>query len=379
MRFTNFIAGASILGAAVASPIHGHKDNKRDLVVVTNRLTSTVVVYGDAPMTFAGASTTVALDADHIPTETASSISYADVTRGEAAPTEAVTTTADAPSTSSSTSASTASSAASSSSSPDSTDFGSGFKGITYSPYTDTGLCKSAEEVASDLKSLSSYGVLRLYGVDCNQVENVFKAKASGQKLFLGVYFMDQIEAGVKQIAAAVSSYGSWDDVVAVSIGNELVNSGAASVETVASYVSTGRAALTSAGYSGPVVSVETFTALINNPGLCDCNDFVAVNAHAYFDQNTAAEDAGSWLINQIERVWGTCNGNKEVVITESGWPSQGQTYGKAVPSKENQVIAIESIKKSCGDATIVFTAFNDYWKADGAWGVEKYWGVLSN
>ena len=87
MLFTNLIAGASILGAAVASPIHGHKDNKRDLVYVTNRVTSTVVVYGDAPMTLAGASTTVALDADHIPTEATSPISYADVTRGDAAPT----------------------------------------------------------------------------------------------------------------------------------------------------------------------------------------------------------------------------------------------------------------------------------------------------
>lgn len=371
MRFSNLIACAGLLGAASASPIHEHKD-KRDLVYVTNHQTSTVVVFGDAPMTFAGASTTLALDADHVPdAATNAPTTLSDVTRENAAPTEAVSTTASA--------SAAQSSSAASSSSVVSSDFGSGFKGITYSPYTESGMCKSAEQVASDLAALSSYGVIRLYGVDCNQVENVFKAKANGQKIFLGIYFMDQIEAGIETAAAAVKTYGSWDDVVAVSIGNELVNSGAASVETVASYVATGRAALSSAGYSGPVVSVETFTALISNPGLCDCNDFVAVNAHAYFDQNTAAEDAGPWLMNQIERVWGTCNGNKQVIITESGWPSKGQAYGKAIPSKENQQIAIQSIKGSCGDATILFTAFNDYWKADGSWGVEKYWGILSS
>ncbi|KAG0673798.1 Glycoside hydrolase, 17 [Kluyveromyces marxianus] len=379
MRFTSLIASASILGAAVSTPIHGHKDNKRDVEYVTNRITSTVVVNGNAPMTLAGASTTLALDSNHIPAAaTAAASPVSDVTRENAAPTEAVSTTAAAPSTTAS-SSSAAAASSSSSSAPSSSDLGSGFQGITYSPYSSNGACKSAEEVASDIAALSSYGTIRLYGVDCNQVENVFKAKAKDQKLFLGVYFMDQIEAGVKQIADAVSSYGSWDDVVAVSIGNELVNSGAASVETVGSYISTGRSALTGAGYSGPVVSVETFTALINNPGLCEYNDFVAVNAHAYFDQNTAAEDAGPWLMNQIERVWGACNGNKKVTITESGWPSQGQTYGKAVPSKENQQKAIESIKQSCGSATILFTAFNDYWKADGPWGVEKYFGVLSN
>jgi outer membrane PBP1 activator LpoA protein len=189
MRFTSLIASASILGAAVSTPIHGHKDNKRDVEYVTNRITSTVVVNGNAPMTLAGASTTLALDSDHIPAAaTAAASPVSDVTRENAAPTEAVSTTAAAPST---TASSSAAASSSSSSAPSSSDLGSGFQGITYSPYSSNGACKSAEEVASDIAALSSYGTIRLYGVDCNQVENVFKAKAKDQKRFLGVYFMD--------------------------------------------------------------------------------------------------------------------------------------------------------------------------------------------
>ncbi|KAH3898997.1 related to Probable family 17 glucosidase SCW4 [Saccharomycodes ludwigii] len=251
--------------------------------------------------------------------------------------------------------------------------------GITYSPYNADGTCKSTSEVASDVAQLTDYPMIRLYGVDCSQVENVLQAKASGQKLFLGIYYVDDISGGVETISSAIETYGSWDDVYTVSIGNELVNGNEATVEQVGEYISTGRSALTSAGYTGPVVSVETFTAVLNNPGLCEYSDYMAVNAHAYFDYNTAAEDAGPWLMNQIERVWGACNGAKKVTITESGWPSEGQTYGKAVPSKSNQEAAISSILDTCGDDTILFTAFNDYWKADGAWGVEKYFGILSS
>ncbi|SCW02133.1 LAFE_0E14906g1_1 [Lachancea fermentati] len=378
MRFFKFVTSASLVGLSAASPLgHEHAAHKRDVVYVTNVRTSTV--YGAAPQSIGGASTTIALDASNTvaqeaATATTSLSAASDVSRAAAAPSEAVTTTASSSGSSAAESSSSSSSAAASSTG----SFDGGAKGITYSPYSSSGACKSSSEVASDLASLTDFSIIRLYGVDCDQVSSVLQAKTSDQKLFLGIYYVDQIESGVETIKAAIESYGSWDDVYAVSIGNELVNSGDATVSQVGSYIDSGRSALTSAGYSGPVVSVDTFIAVINNPGLCDYSDFMAVNAHAYFDYNTAAADAGTWVMEQIERVWGACSGNKNVLITESGWPSQGDTYGKAVPSKSNQEAAISSIKSNCGDDVILFTAFNDLWKADGSLGVEKYWGIFS-
>lgn len=61
----------------------------------------------------------------------------------------------------------------------------------------------------------------------------------------------------------------------------------------------------------------------------------------------------------------------------ETGWPTQGGSNGKAIPSVENQRIAINSIIKAKPD-TILFTAFNDDWKEDtsATKGSEKYWGI---
>ncbi|CCD26822.1 putative family 17 glucosidase NDAI_0I02540 [Naumovozyma dairenensis CBS 421] len=380
MRFQTLLTVASLASSITAAPALQHHKHKRDAVTQTVQAQVTVVVGANnagavlqeadvLAHTTNAATTTTATPVVDTPTTTTSTTNVANVaTTSTLAPSPASTTTTDS-----------SSSTSSSGSSSGSDVSASGFKGITYSPYNSDGSCKSTSQVASDFAKLSDYGVIRLYGVDCNQVENVLQAKSSSQKLFLGIYYVDQIQSGVDTIKNAISTYGSWNDVTTVSIGNELVNGGQATASQVGSYISTGRSALTSAGYTGPVVSVDTFIAVINNPELCNYSDYMAVNAHAYFDQNTAAADSGTWLLNQIQRVWTACDGKKDVVITESGWPTKGETYGLAVPSTENQEAAISSIKNSCGSSTFLFNAYNDLWKADGEYGVEKYWGVYGD
>lgn len=369
---------ASLVGSVVAAPAavaHDHHQHKRGVVVVTQ--TEVVYVTAGAPQVVGGESTTVvwsAINADATASSVVASTTVVLQDQVAGASTYSASSVTYTVATSSAETASTTS-AATVPTSSDSTSFSG--KGITYSPYTASGACKSLSEVQSDVAQLSEYGIIRLYGVDCDQVENVLQAKADGQQLFLGIYFVDQITAGISQMASAIESYGSWDDVYTVSIGNELVNSGAATVSQVASYVSAGRSALTAAGYSGPVVSVDTHIATINNPGLCAISDYVAINAHAYFDYNTEASGAGDWLLLQIQRVWSACGGDKTVLVTETGWPHQGDTYGKAIASPEAHSTAISSIKATCGSSAILFNAFDDLWKADGAQNCEKYWGIL--
>ena len=367
MLFSNIIASTALLGAAVqAAPAnHAHND-KRDVVTTTVQAEATVYVDGNGnPVKTDGAVAAVQI----AEVEGTQAVAAAPAVTTKAIESAAAEKTSSAPAqTSAVVSTGSAASAGS-----------AGVKGVTYSPYNADGTCRSADQVAQDLSQLTAYPTIRLYGVDCNQVANVLKAKAASQKVFLGVFFVDQIQSGVDTMKAAIDQYGSWDDVVSVSIGNELVNGGQATPAQVGQYIATGRSALESAGYSGPVVSVDTFIAVINNPELCKYSDYMAVNAHAFFDKNTVAADSGEWLLQQIQRVWTACDGTKDVVITESGWPSKGETYGVAVPSKDNQKAAVSAITSVCGDSTYLFTAFNDLWKADGEYGVEKWFGVHSD
>ncbi|KAI5959662.1 MP65 [Candida margitis] len=370
------IVSTALLAQALAAPLainqqhqhHKHNEEKRAVHVVTQ--TNVVVVTlgsGDSTTTFTPVSA-------ETPASSASQVTDA--------PQNQPTTTVSASSSSddNDSSSSSASGSDSSSSSQSSSNVGSGgAKGVTYTPYADNGNCKTSSQISSEVAELSGFDIIRLYGVDCDQVAQVLQAKSSGQKIFAGIYDVSAISDGVQTISDAVKAHGSWSDIHTVSVGNELVNSGEASTSQIKSYVNEAKSALKSAGYTGSVVSVDTFIAVINNPELCDYSDYIAVNAHCFFDGGYSADQAGEWVLSQIQRVSSACGNSKNVLITETGWPSKGDSNNKAIPSKQNQESAIQSIKDTCGSASILFTAFNDLWKSDGAYNAEKYWGFLSN
>jgi hypothetical protein len=109
---------------------------------------------------------------------------------------------------------------------------------IAYSPYTSTGGCKAVSDIASDLQTISAQGFqcLRLYGTDCNQIQNVLSAMSStgcSFKLFLGVYDISEATSETSALISAMNS--DWTDVVTISVGNEPVNQGLATVATVIS------------------------------------------------------------------------------------------------------------------------------------------------
>ncbi|KAG0683829.1 hypothetical protein C6P40_005296 [Pichia californica] len=362
----NSIALACMATSSVASPIaHLHHAHKREVVHVTETV---LVTVGGGNTDFANApAATQTTISETQSTGTQTAYEYQVTVADSASSTANFETQAAAIGTSTS-------SAAASTETSSSSAFSAGSKGITYSPYNDDGTCKDLSSVKSDLAKLADYELIRLYGVDCNQVANVFQSKADGQKLFLGIFDVADLASGIQTISSAVSSYGSWDDVHTVSIGNELVNDGEASVAQIGEYVSSAKSLLSSAGYSGSVVSVDTHVAIINNPGLCEFSDYIAFNAHAYWDGSIVGENAGAWLLLQMQRVWSVCN--KNVMCVESGWPHSGDTNGVAVASSSEQAAAISSIQSTCGDDTIVFTAFDDLWKSPGSLGVEQYWGI---
>lgn len=188
--------------------------------------------------------------------------------------------------------------------------------GIVYSPYNDDGTCKSTAVVAVDIGSIHGFGfgMVRIYGVDCNQVSNVLAAaKTFGMKVFLGIFDMGQCEAQLAQLIQFVG--GDWSPVYAISIGNELVNSGAMSAVAMVEKVNSSRNILRIAGYGGPVVIVDTWVAIIANPILCQNSDFVAANCHAFFDGNVLPNAAGKFMSDSIAKLGAACGG-KPVLIT---------------------------------------------------------------
>lgn len=369
MLFKSFVQ-AAIVASAIAQPIqHQHHQHEKKAVVVTNWNTVFVTQTAGAPQQEESQPT-----AEAQPDNEAHAAGVIGDLIGGGDSSSSASSTASTPS-----KPAPSSSGSDSVSIPSSTGSFSGpAKAITYSPYSDDGGCKSASQIKKEVLKLSGFETIRLYGVDCNQVEAALSGFAPGQKLFAGIFDVHQIEKDVETLSKAVKNHGGWDVVSTVSIGNELVNAGQATPSQIGKYVESGRSALKSQGYSGPVVSVDTFIAVINNPDLCKHSDYMAVNAHAFFDGHIAAKDAGDWVLLQLQRVSNACGDSKKVFITETGWPTKGDSNKVAIPSSENQKSALQSISDKCGDSVTYFNAYNDMWKNPGPFNAEQFWGVYT-
>ncbi|KAK3321669.1 cell wall glucanase [Apodospora peruviana] len=262
------------------------------------------------------------------------------------------------------------------------------FTGVTYSPYNSDGTCKTAAQVFADIQQLEGgYSMIRIYGTDCDQIANVMTAAdAIGASVFLGIFDIDDLEAQIAALVDAVLNHGGWSLVDTVSVGNELVNNGQATPDQVMDAVTAARAVLRVKGYAGPVVTVDTFIAVQQHPVLCDASDYCAMNVHAFFDPNTSADQAGNFVLRQVANVREVlADRTQRVVVTEAGWPTQGNANDKAVPGKQNQLTATKSIVSEFGGQEglgnlILFTAFNDPWKKaePGTFYAEQFWGMHS-
>lgn len=251
--------------------------------------------------------------------------------------------------------------------------------GISYSPYNADGSCKSASQVANDMELVAGFSVIRLYGTDCDQIASVLKAiTGRGISLFLGIFDLTQILGECKDIVDATK--GNWSMIKSVSVGNELVNSGRASVREVKAAIELVRLTLKASGYDGPVITVDTMITMKANPELCQASDFCAINCHAFFDGNISAEHAGDFVRDWAHEV-SEATGGMSVVIAETGWPTQGNNNNKAIPSQETHDIAIRSIRRLIPENLILYSAFNDLWKEDSenTHNAEKFWGILGN
>lgn len=261
--------------------------------------------------------------------------------------------------------------------------------GLTYDPFTgsqESSQCKTEDQIASEFDRMTDYKVIRIYGMGCNIIPLAVKnAIKNGQKLMAGAYLSksgggEDLSTVIQTLKDAIDQYagGKWDIIQLFSVENERLNDHDMTASDVVDAINRGRDQLRGVGYNGPVGAAETVPATLDNPAICEAADVVLVNCHAFFDPNTQAADAGTFVKAQVQRVKSACN-SKRVVVTESGWPHQGNANGDAVPSLENQRKALDSIRSNFNQDLFIHNAFDDTWKSDGAstFDAERFWGVI--
>lgn len=250
-----------------------------------------------------------------------------------------------------------------------------------YTPYTQDGQCKSADQVSGDIASLKGKGFtsIRTYGTDCSTVANVGSAcRANGLKIILGVPIDASGVGGAYSQVDSLASWGSgnWDMVEMVVVGNEAIFSGFTSAGDLAGLIGTVKSKFAAAGYSGPVTTSEPLSTMQQyGSTLCPAIDVVGANIHPYFNTAVSALLAGPFVATQLSDLAAVCGGSKPAYCLETGWPTSGDANGIALPGFDAQKIAITGIMAAVGSKAAVFSFEDDKWKAPGPFGVEQSWG----
>ncbi|SCU84635.1 LAFA_0D11078g1_1 [Lachancea sp. 'fantastica'] len=299
---------------------------------------------------------------------------------------QATSTSQQAPNTITSQAASTSTPQTSTSSTSQSTSanaLGGVPTALVYSPYNNDNSCKDSSSVYNDLQYIKSKGVsqIRVYGTDCNSLQTITSAAKSfgitiNQGLWISSAGVDSIDDSVNDILSYGQANG-WDLFDILTIGNEAVLSGYCTVEDLINKISSVRSKFESAGFTGKYTTSEPPVTFQNNPDLCRKSniDFVGINSHAYFDVNSSADTAGSFVKGQLELIQQIC-GTNNVEVTETGYPSAGDQNGGNIPSEENQAIAVQKILSEMDMQVTILSTFDDLWKQPGPYNIEQHFGI---
>ncbi|KAJ5463356.1 hypothetical protein N7475_008300 [Penicillium sp. IBT 31633x] len=256
---------------------------------------------------------------------------------------------------------------------------GEGQYGMTYSPYTAGGECKTKQEVAKDLKVIQDKGfnLIRVYGTDCSSLEFIGDScKELGIKMILGVFIDGSGVSGAQDQVDAICKWAEWSMVELIVVGNEAIQSGAIDAPGLASFIKSASETFKKSGFSGSITTTEP-TDVWKNYGastLCSAVDVVGANIHPFFNADTTAEKAGAFAKQEFELLDEICKG-KDVINLETGWPNAGDANGAAIPGKSEQAVAIKAIADAVGSKSIFFSYSDDTWKNPGEFNVEQHWG----
>ncbi|KAH9879061.1 hypothetical protein J1614_002496 [Plenodomus biglobosus] len=260
---------------------------------------------------------------------------------------------------------------------------------ITYTPYANSGDCKTQDEIKDDIKKISELGftTIRSYSTDCGVFEFVVpECQKYGLKVIYGIFLEGAGKGPFSEYANAqledIKEKAPKDGVAMIIVGNECMFNNNCEANQLASYIDHVRKELHDCGFPKDIAVTTTEpvgTWEEKGAALCDHIDVFTVQVHPFFTQSITAEQAGDFAAQQLEQAAKVCPGaaEKGTYITEIGWPSAGQSNGQAVAGAAEQKIAMKKIIEKVGSHSCLFSFQDDGWKHPGPHNVEQHFGIM--
>jgi len=248
--------------------------------------------------------------------------------------------------------------------------------GICFSAYEEgqkPGDILSEEQVKRRVKILKPYvkWIRSFSCVDGNELIPKI-AHEHGIKTLVGAWLGSDKEKNESEIEGLIQlAKEGFVDIAAV--GNEVLYRKDLTEDQLLEYISYVKKEIPGV----PVGYVDAYYEFVQRPAIISLCDVLLCNCYPYWE-GTDFKNSLQHMISMHESVKSVA-GNKRVVITETGWPSKGESLENAEPSEINAIkYFINTHLWALDDniETFYFSSFDEDWKIHSEGDVGAYWGI---
>jgi exo-beta-1,3-glucanase (GH17 family)/cellulose synthase/poly-beta-1,6-N-acetylglucosamine synthase-like glycosyltransferase len=225
---------------------------------------------------------------------------------------------------------------------------------------------EDVELLAGKTRALRTYSSLRSLA----DIPNI--ARDYGMDVVTGIWLgMDTI-INEDEIQAGITLANASTNVTSVMVGNETILRGEFSATDLGVLMDRVRREV-----NVPVSTAEPWHVWLHYPELADHVDYITVHMLPYWE-GIDVDIAVDYIVDKMEQLEAAFP-DKEILIGEVGWPSDGRTREAAVASEANEALFLRRFLHRATELDyeyFLMEAFDQPWKAENEGGVGAYWGV---
>src|SRR5712671_6413740 len=254
---------------------------------------------------------------------------------------------------------------------------------VSYAPFrnTQTPLVPTtqiaSEQIAQDLAQLAKISdCVRTYSLENGLDQVPALAAKVGLKVILGIWLGSNRLKNLAQISTAVGLTKAYPDVItAVVVGNEVLLRGEMTTSDLAAHIRSVKAQV-----AVPVTYADVWEYWLRNREVYEAVDFVTIHILPYWEDFPIRARHAAAHVDAIRKRIAVAFPGKEILIGETGWPSQGRMREGALPSRTNQARVVSEIlglAKQENFRVNLIEAYDQPWKRQLEGTVGGYWGLI--
>ena len=197
-------------------------------------------------------------------------------------------------------------------------------------------------------------------------------AKEYGIKTLVGAWLGDHEKSNADEIRSLIDLCDSGLVNIAA-VGNEVMYRGDLSEAQLLNCIQEVKSSVKDI----PVGYVDAYYEFNTRPKISAACDLILANCYPYWEG--CHLDYSLLYMKQMYQAALDAADGKKVIITETGWPSQGSDLGDAHPSYDNALKYFSNAQQWAEEDEIemfYFSSFDESWKVDSEGDVGAFWGL---